>query len=296
VVVPIPRLRHALGAVLLVAVLVLPGGPAGAAPPAGTTCPDSRAHLAGQRITAAVKLPDLTCADLHGTIFDGLDLVQAGLDGADARGASFRHTRLIQAHFTGADLRGAHFEHADLGQAKLDRVDARGAFFGHADLGQADLDSADLRGADFIHASMIQADLSDTDLRGAKTYWTESGEADVSDARVDLTDPRTFQLSLLAPAVGLVLLVMSVVAVARGRGTGGGPRKGLVRLSAFVGAAAFVWLLGGTLFPLLFIVTVYPLLAGAVLVFLSGLVRGYTRTRTPPAAALVDTVEPTVSR
>lgn len=292
------RLSGAVIAVLIVAVVVLPGAePAGAAPLRAPACPSTRAQLAWQHVTSATGLPDLTCADLRNATFDGVDLVQANLAGADAQGASFRHAHLIQADFTGADLRGAHFEHAALGQAQLVGVDARGAFFGHADLGQTDLDSSDLRGADFVHASLIQADLSDTNLTGSKIYWTESIQADVSDARIRLTDPGTFQVSLLAVLGGLLALVRSIVEVLRGRGLGNWLRRGAVRLAAYAAACGFVWLVAGMLFPLQFIVVAYPVLIGAGLVFLSGLVRGYTPKPRPfvptppyvvPAADLTD--------
>jgi uncharacterized protein YjbI with pentapeptide repeats len=276
--VPIPYLRAGLGTALLLVVLI-PGGAALAAPRAGLDCPETRAQLAGQDLTKLDKLPDLQCADLHGATLDGLDLVQVDLSGADARDASFRDARLIQADLTGADLRGAHFEHADLGQADLVRADARGAFFGDAGLDQADLNDADLRDADFVSASLIQTDLNDADLRGAKTYWANSVQADVSGARVDLTDPRNVQLSMLAVLAALILLVRSVVTVARGRGTGYGLRKGTTRVVLFLVAGLFFWQVIGMLFPLLLVVVLYPALLAAALLFLSGLVHGYVPKR-----------------
>jgi uncharacterized protein YjbI with pentapeptide repeats len=313
------RLRSAFGIVSLLAVLTLPGGPVAAAPPAGQDCPETRAQLAGQRFTSADELPDLTCADLHGAVFDGVDLVQADLTGADAHGASFRHAHLGQAHLSRTNLRDAHFEHADLTQAQLDGADARGAFFGEASLDQADLDTADLRGADFISASLIQADLSDSDLRGAKIYWTTSIQADVSGARVNLTDPKTFQLSVFAVLIGLVLLVRSILSVVRrrdgddvpgpsagmllmitaaratrpiGNGSSGGVGKGFARLLVFLCIGAFVWLLGGMLFPLLFVVVFYPALIAGGLIFLSGVVRGYRPRRPRPGATPFDPTMP----
>lgn len=295
---PTSRIRAGLGAMLCAAVLVLPATPAAAAPPAGVDCPETRAQLAGQHLTAG-NLPDLTCADLHGAILDGLDLVQVDMAGADARGASFRHARMIQADLSGADLRDAHFEHADLGQAELDGVDARGASFAHADLIQTDLDRADLRGANLIGASLIQADLSDADLRGASAYWTLAIQAGVSGARVNLVDPRTFQLALLAVVLGLLRLGQAVRDRMRGGtgsgiggtgtasigiGIGAGVRKGALSAGVFLGISAFVWLMGWMLLPLMFIVVAYPLLAGAALVFLAGLVRGAGRSATPRRA------------
>jgi uncharacterized protein YjbI with pentapeptide repeats len=274
VAVPIPRLGGAVCAALLLTLSVpVAGGPAAAAPP-GVKCPERRAQLAGQTITSSTKLPDLTCADLRGAVFDGTSLVQANLIGADAQGASFRNARLTQADLTGANLRDADFEHADLGQADLVRADLRGARLGRADLTQAHLNGADLRGADLIHASLTQADLTDADLRGAKTYWTGSIQADVSGVRVDITDPRTFQLSLLAVVVGLALLISSIVTVLRGRAR----RSSNVlvvaarRLTIYAAAVGLVWLVAGMTLPLLMVDVLYPALVGAVLVLLSGLV------------------------
>jgi uncharacterized protein YjbI with pentapeptide repeats len=261
-----------------VAVLLGTAAPAAAAPapagPAGQTCPETRANLAGQHLTAADKLPDLTCADLHGAVFDGLDLTQVGMRAADLRGASFRRADLGQATLTHADLRGAQFADAGLSQADLDFTDARDASFAGADLTQADLRGADLRGADFITASMIQADLGGADLRGAKIWFTLSIQATTSGARVDLADPRTFQLSLLGIVFGLYLCVRASIALARGRGARGSLRRGIVRAVLFAAVGGFAWLMAGMLLSLQFIVAGIPLLIGAALVFLSGLLHG----------------------
>jgi uncharacterized protein YjbI with pentapeptide repeats len=268
------------------AVLFGTAAPAAAAPapvgPAGQTCPETRANLAGQHLTAADKLPDLTCADLHGAVLDGLDLTQVELRAADLRGASLRRADLGQATLTHADLRGARFEDADLSQADLDGTDARDASFAGADLTQADLTGADLRGADFITASMIQADLSDADLRGAKIWFTLSIQATTSGARVNLTDPRTFQLGLLGIVYGLYLCVRATIASSRGRGGRGSLRRGVVRAVLFAAIGGFAWLIVGMLLSLQFIVAGIPLLIGAALVFASGLLNGGT-PRTGPA-------------
>ncbi|MFG2044114.1 pentapeptide repeat-containing protein [Dactylosporangium sp. NPDC048998] len=280
---PILRCLAGAAAALLAAVLFT-GGPAAAAPSRGPTCPETRADVAGLHFTDTAELPDLTCADLHGAVFDGLDMAQVSFAGADAHGASFRHTRLIQATFTGADLRDADFGHADLGQADLNDIDARGARFGHAYLGQADLSHADLRGADLLDASLVQADLTGADLRTARTFWTNSTQADLSGVRVDLTDPRNFQVGILALVAGLLILVRAVVAALRGRAGGAGP-IGLTVLPAvgFLIAGGFSCLMGSTMFPLLFVVVWYPLLGGAGLVLLGSLIRRYAPIRKPPA-------------
>ncbi|GAA3214029.1 hypothetical protein GCM10010532_040280 [Dactylosporangium siamense] len=284
--VPTSRLAHAMGALLIIATLALAGAtPAGAAPTRGPDCPATRAQLAGQHITTLEGLPDLTCADLHGAILDGLDLGQADLSRVDAHGASFRNADLIQATLTGANLRGARFDGADLSQAELDTVDARDASFADADLSQADLTGADLRGADFTGASLTQAELVKADLRGARTVLAEAIQADTSDAKVDILDPGTFQASLLAVLVGLVLLVKALIDVARGRTPGGkAVHRGVSRLVVYAVVNVFAWFIAGMmLLPLMFIEVLYPVLVGALFVYLSGAVRGYRPARFGPA-------------
>ncbi|MEV0563884.1 pentapeptide repeat-containing protein [Dactylosporangium sp. NPDC050588] len=296
---PTIRLARAAGALLIIAVLV-GAAPAAAEPTPGPDCPETRAQLAGQHITTTEGLPDLTCADLHGAVLDGLDLSQEDLSGIDAHGASFRGTDLVQATLTGADLRGARFDDADLTQAHLDLVDARDASFAGADLGQAHLDlvnardasfadadlsqadlpKADLRGADFTGASLTQADLGGVDLRGARTFFAEAIQADASDAKVDVLDPRTFQAALLAILVGLVLLVKSLIDMLRGLTPGDKPlNRGLKRLAVYAVASLMVWLPAGMVLPLMFVSVLYPWLVGALFVYLSGAVRGYRPAR-----------------
>lgn len=275
-----------MGALLTIAALTLGGAaPAGAEPTRGPACPETRVQLAGQHITTLEGLPDLTCADLHDAVLDGLDLGQEDLSGVDAHGASFRNTDLIQATLTGANLRGAHFEHAQLGQADLDLVDARDASFADADLGQANLTGSDLRGADFTGASLTQADLVKADLRGARTVLAEAIQADVSGAKVDVLDLRTFQAPLLAVLIGVALLIKSLVDLARGRTPGDKPlHRGLTRLVVYAIVNVFVWFIAGMmLLPLMFITVLYPLLVGALFVYLSGAVRGYRPARFGPA-------------
>jgi hypothetical protein len=276
-----------MGVLLTIAALTLAGAaPVAAEPPTrGPDCPATRAQLAGQHITSLKDLPALACADLHDAIFDGVDLSQADLSGADAHGASFRKAELVQATLTGANLRGAHFDGADLTQADLDTVDARDASFADADLGQADLTGSDLRGADFTGATLIQTDLVKADLRGARTVLAVAIQADASDAKVDLFNPGTFQLPLLAVLIGLALLVKAVIDVMRGRTPGTrGLHRGLTRLGVYAIANVMAWLVVGLqLLPLMYITVFYPLLIGALLVYLSGAVRGYRPARFGPA-------------
>jgi uncharacterized protein YjbI with pentapeptide repeats len=271
---------------LTIAALTLAGAaPAGAEPPTrGPACPETRAQLAGQTITTLKGLPDLTCADLHDAILDGVDLGQADLSGVDAHGASFRNADLVQATLTGANLRGAHFDGADLTQAELDTVDARDASFADADLGQAELTGSDLRGADFSGASLIQTDFTKADLRGAQTVFAVAIQADASDAKVDILNPGTFQLPLLAVLIGVALLVKAIIDVVRGRTPGTrGLQRGLSRLGVYAVANVMAWLIVGLqLLPLMYITVLYPLLIGALFVYLSGAVRGYRPARFGP--------------
>ncbi|MDG6103153.1 pentapeptide repeat-containing protein [Dactylosporangium aurantiacum] len=278
---PFSRLSRAMGALLIIAAITTTGAtPAGAEPVRGPKCPENRAQLAGQHITSLDGLPDLTCADLHDAVLDGLDLGQEDLSGVDAHGASFRDADLVQATLTGANLRGAHFDGADLSQADLDAVDARDATFTEADLSQAELTGADLRGADFTSASLTQADLVRADLRGARTVFAEAIQADTDGAKVDVLDPRTFQASLIAILVGLALLVKSLIDVVRGNTPGDRAiNRGLSRLAIYAVVNVMLWVFAGMLLPLMYIVVLYPLLVGALLVYLSGAVRGYRPAR-----------------
>jgi uncharacterized protein YjbI with pentapeptide repeats len=332
--VPVARLTLGLGIVLLLTLLG-PTGPVAAAPPVGQVCPETPAELAGRNLSSVEKLPDLRCADLRGAILDEMDLIQVDLRGVNAQGASFRHAQLGQARFTGADLRGAHFEHADLGQAYLDRTHANSAFFAHAKLDQADVHASDLRGADYLDASLIQTDLSHADLRGASllrasliqanlshadlrgasllrasliqanlshadlrganTYWATSVQADVSGALVDRASPRNFQLGPLAVLAALLVLIRSVITVARGRGNGKGLRTGALRMGLFLAIGVSSWLTLRTLVPLLLVDVAYPALIVAGILLLSGLVHGYVPSRfrsAKPAGPMVDGAAP----
>jgi uncharacterized protein YjbI with pentapeptide repeats len=317
--VPTSRLTRAVGVLLTIAALTLAGAaPVGAEPVREPACPETRAQLAGQTITSLEGLPDLTCADLHDAVLDGVDLSQEDLSRVDAHGASFRNADLVQADLTGANLRGArfdgaklgqatltganlrdaHFGGADLGQAHMDLVDARNAVFTEADLGQADLKKADLRGADFTSASLIQAHLEDSDLRGARTLFAAAIQADAAGAEVDLLDPRTLQMSLLVVLVGAVLLVKSIVNAMRGLTPGDrAVQRGVTRLIAFAVVNGMLWLVVGLqLLPLMYISVLYPMLVGALLVFLSGAVRGYRPARFGPAGAGPSPVDFSISR
>jgi len=266
------RLAAAVSVFCVLVVPLVAGAVPAAAAPARPTCPANPAELAGQHVDAKGTRGSLVCADLRGAILDGVDLTQADMTGADAEGASFRRAMLVQAQFSGANLRGAHFENADMGQAQMDGVDARGAFFGNADLGQADLHTGDLRDADFVHASLVQADLKGTDLRGAHMYWTETIQADVSGARVRLTDAGVPQLSLLGILAGLILIVLSLVDLLRGRRSTLWWRPAVARLSAYAAVSLFLWLVGSSTAPQMFLV-LWPFLVGAGLAVLSGFVR-----------------------
>jgi hypothetical protein len=203
--------------VLTVGLVTSYDGPAAAPAAQRHSCPDNPAQLAGRHFTVASGLPALTCADLRGAVFDGLDLSQVSLSGAQAAGASFRHTDLIQAVLDGADLTGAHFDGADLTQAHLSGVRARHASFRGAGMAQTTLTDADLRDTDLFNASLIQSDLSGTDLRGAAMWLTWSTQATTWNTRVGAAQPGLLQVWYGAAALMLVLGVRRLIRAIRRR-------------------------------------------------------------------------------
>lgn len=196
-------------------------------------CPTSPADLSGRTFTVGSPLPvDLKCANLRGTVFDGLDLTQADLSGADASGASFRHANLTQANLSQANLAGAHFDHAtliqatftganadsawltgaDLSQADATAVRMRGADLRSTDLSQATLTGADLRSADLSSASLDQTELTRADVRGAKLWLAGSLQTHTDSMGIAAVEAGVVQLPYL---VALLLLLPMAVRVVR---------------------------------------------------------------------------------
>ncbi|WP_051367938.1 pentapeptide repeat-containing protein [Hamadaea tsunoensis] len=191
-----------------------------AAPPhtpaaAPSDCPEDPARVAGRHFQPGDRVPDLRCGDLTGTVFDGVELIQADLTGAHAEGASFRRSDLTQADLTGADLRGAHLHDADLTQADLTGADLRDADLTSAGLSQATLVDADLRGANLFNASLIQAELGGTDLRGAAVWWTYNIQAITWSTRIGVVERGVVQLTFLAALVLAYRMVRRTWTLAR---------------------------------------------------------------------------------
>ena len=253
------------------------------------TCPQVRQQLARLHASTAEELPrDLRCADLHGAVFTGLDLVQRNFSGADLRDARFDRTRLVQANFAGADLRGVSFRDADLGQATVTDADARGASFRGATLGQADLSrtrfrgadlgsteldqatlrDADLRDARLTGASLIQADLRGADLRGASLWWVLTIQADLTGVRVGVVEAGVVQLAYVLALAALALLVLALV----GKTTPRVRKVGRAVLGVVAFLTALCWLF--QLSPLWTVHLRYPVVVTAALLIVTTIVTG----------------------
>ena len=128
--------------------------------------------------------------DLHGLVFDGVDLPETsfaecdlhesnlshcGLQRAKFREANLLLTDLSNANCTGADFYGACLSGSDMGYGNFE-----GASFDGATLEEVDLGCTNLAGANFAHA-----DLSHADLRQAVIKQTDFYEADFSGATFD---------------------------------------------------------------------------------------------------------------
>lgn len=216
-----------------VALLAAPATTAGAAP---SDCPAAPANLAGKHIAIGDSIPDdLTCADVHGTVFDGLDLHGVDLHGANAQGASFRHTDLRTAKLQGANLRGAVFDdatmddadlrdanadHASFQRAVLDQsnmsgVQMPGANFGHASLIQADLSHTTLTNGDLDHADLTQADVTGADLRGTNLWGADLTQADTGGVKVNNWQPGEFQIAWVMVGIAALILIVPFLQIRR---------------------------------------------------------------------------------
>ncbi|MEB3322593.1 MAG: pentapeptide repeat-containing protein [Synechococcaceae cyanobacterium] len=130
---------------LLLAVLLLVGGPAG---------PAHADFL--QRV-------DYTLTNQSGADFHGQDLAETSFAGAVARRAVFAAADLHGAILTAGDFAGADFRGADLSEALIDRVDFRDADFRGALLhgviaSGSSFAGADVTDADFTDAILDRAD------------------------------------------------------------------------------------------------------------------------------------------
>lgn len=167
--------------------------------------------------------PDLSGANLNGTILveadlrgvdlSGARLIKADLSRSDLRGANLSKANLIEANVAGADFRGANlsgadfknanltaaiFHDADLSEARLltssvSEANLSGANLSGADLTGADLIGRDLSGANFEHAvlgavHLEQAILRSANFAGTKLSRRSFREADLREANLSGAD------------------------------------------------------------------------------------------------------------
>lgn len=242
-----PRMIGSALGVVLIAFLVLAfagplvfSGTGPPPPPPVQPCPEQPVSLPGHHFTASERTTqsDYRCADLHGAVFDGIDLAQSDLGRADLRGASLRHT----------------------------------------DLTQADLSGARLNGADLSFADLTQADLTGADLRGASLWLAGSIQTETSGARIGIVERGVLQLGYALVVAAVIMLCLSVVRLARGirrPGRGSGRlRPGVARIGGLMLITPAVFLLNlviGQLFTLWTVDLLRPvILAELVLVIVAG--------------------------
>lgn len=204
-----PRWRRVWRALLVAAVAgwVVWAAPVGAVAdptPSQSPCPTHPEQLTHMKIRVTqFEYDALACANLTGSVLDGLDLTQYDLHNANLTGASLKKTDLTQADLVGATLNGANFTGADLGQADLtgakmrdtvmdgaqliqttlSNVKGEGATFRNAKMGQATIHDADLRNANFSGADLGQAELNRSDVTGADFDNADLSDTDVSGAK-----------------------------------------------------------------------------------------------------------------
>jgi hypothetical protein len=129
--------------------------------------------------------PDLSGADLSGTIlsgvsFSGADLSRAILSGADFGLADLTEADLQSAGLSGANLVSADLRGANLMAANLRGADLRGANFVAANLRAANLGEANLSVADLSMADLSAASLDNMDLTVAIVGSTIFANVDLS--------------------------------------------------------------------------------------------------------------------
>lgn len=100
--------------------------------------------------------------NFSGQQLSGVQLIEAGLQGADLSRASLHLACRYKADLRGADLSGA-----DLTRVNLQQADLEGANLRSAVLKEANLNGANLQGASLEQADMLSAILKGTLLKGA---------------------------------------------------------------------------------------------------------------------------------
>src|SRR6266702_2981567 len=134
--------------------------------------------------------PNLSRANLRGTIFigvnlEGTDLRDAILFRASFLRANLAYITLSGANLYGADLKGATLSGASLINANLADARLKEVNFWRANLSGANLSGANLCGANLSGANLNRANLSGADLSGAnlckaEVAWTLFTDMDLS--------------------------------------------------------------------------------------------------------------------
>ncbi|MFF5296528.1 pentapeptide repeat-containing protein [Paractinoplanes globisporus] len=137
------------------------------------------------RVNLSGSLLGLGLADLHGVVFDDVDLT-----GADLHGASLGKTRLLTARCGGCDLSGA-----DLGRADLTGFRGIEARFNFASITAADMDWANLQDAHLDGCHLNHSQLKNADLSGATFKMAFLPFADLRSAWLFRADLRGADLS-----------------------------------------------------------------------------------------------------
>src|SRR6266496_3448805 len=138
--------------------------------------------------------PNLSRANLRGTIFIGVNLEGTDLRDAILFRASFLRANLAyitlsgaslyEADLKGAILSGANLYGADLRGATLSSASLSNAYLAHATLSGANLYGADLKGATLSGASLINANLADARLKEVNFWRANLNGANLSGANL----------------------------------------------------------------------------------------------------------------
>lgn len=147
---------------------------------------------------------NLLSANLKGMEIQGINLMDATLDGAnlartDLRGADLSNATMSRANLEGADLRGALLLGANLREANLNGAMVTGADFSGADLTLANLTGIDLTQVDLNGVNLDRAILIDVDLRQARLAGTEMSQVQMKGANLagaDLSGAHLSQANL----------------------------------------------------------------------------------------------------
>ena len=140
----------------------------------GRSTPD----LSGANLNGTV----LAEADLRGVDLSGARLIKANLGRADLRGANLAKANLIEANLAGADFRGADLSGADFKNANLTGAIFHDADLSHARLITATVGEANLSGANLTSADLTGADLIGRDLSGANFEHADLSAANLAQA------------------------------------------------------------------------------------------------------------------